>query len=588
MILTRLKQRLRFTPEAARLFAALVTGLCCAGIAGLVRTETRFVTLLYVIDQRLPVFLWITAAVTLLLTAVDLLTPYRRILPAALLAAATQFSVLLVAENPGNVFFNAGLALVLLLAAGWAVRQRKPLQRAFWADRRLALAAAVLLFLLFSGIVGCFSVVRHMAYGASNFDFGIFAQMFDNMKQTGLPVTTVERNAELTHFAVHFSPALYLLLPGYLLFPCPAYLLAAQAAAVGSGVFAVYAIAKRLGFTPLESVMLQTLYVALPSLCGGAMYDFHENCLLAPLVLWMLYFILRDMPVGYFGFALLVLAVKEDAAIYVMAAALFLLLYRKRYLFGGLLLVVAVAYFIFAVSMVAWCGGAVMVSRLNNYYLPGDDGFLTVMRTCLLNMGYLFREVFAEKKADFLLWVFLPFYFMPFAGRRHTVLTLLIPLLVINLMPDYVYQYDISFQYTFGSIVMVLLAAMLVLREASRLRRHTVLLAGSLCALVLTVSLNMPLMRTYWRVYQANADRYAATTACLQRLPPDAQITATTYLIAHLDRWDTVYMLWEADQPQTEYALVDTRGDQAVFREYIGDAYELVDAGGYCEVYRKK
>ena len=223
------------------------------------------------------------------------------------------------------------------------------------------------------------------------------------------------------------------------------------------------------------------------------------------------------------------------------------------------------------------------VSKLEELNRKGPSGLI------YQTLGYLYCEQYdAEKKAAFLVWVFLPFYFMPFAGRRHTVLTLLIPLLVINLMPDYVYQYDISFQYTFGSIVMVMLAAMLVLREASRLRRHTVLLAGSLCALVLTVSLNMPLMRTYWRIYQANADQYTATTACLQRLPPDAEITATTYLIAHLDRWDTVYMLWEADQPQTEYALVDTRGDQAVFREYIGDAYELVDAGGYCEVYRKK
>lgn len=50
------------------------------------------------------------------------------------------------------------------------------------------------------------------------FDFGIFTQMFENMKDGLGPVTTVERNYELSHFAVHFSPAYYLMLPFYMLF----------------------------------------------------------------------------------------------------------------------------------------------------------------------------------------------------------------------------------------------------------------------------------------------------------------------------------------------------------------------------------
>lgn len=60
--------------------------------------------------------------------------------------------------------------------------------------------------------------MRYYKLSTPAFDFGIFAQMFENMKDGLGPVTTVERNYELSHFAVHFSPAYYLMLPFYMLF----------------------------------------------------------------------------------------------------------------------------------------------------------------------------------------------------------------------------------------------------------------------------------------------------------------------------------------------------------------------------------
>ena len=62
---------------------------------------------------------------------------------------------------------------------------------------------------------------------------------------------------------------------------------------------------------------------------------------------------------------------------------------------------------------------------------------------------------------------------------------------------------------------------------------------------------------------------------------------AGTYLIAHLDEWDTVYMFDAVDQPKTEYAVLDIRGDNNLFRQYLADQYTLVDYGGYCEVYKR-
>jgi hypothetical protein len=70
----------------------------------------------------------------------------------------------------------------------------------------------------------------------SCYDMGIFSQMFYYMREYGSVLTTCERDGLLSHFAVHFSPIYYSLLPFYCLFPTPATLLVCQAVLVGSGV----------------------------------------------------------------------------------------------------------------------------------------------------------------------------------------------------------------------------------------------------------------------------------------------------------------------------------------------------------------
>ena len=64
-------------------------------------------------------------------------------------------------------------------------------------------AGVCVAFFLF---VSAWTVGRVMSFCTPTFDFGIFAQMFYNMKETGLPLTTVERDGLLSHCAVHMSP----------------------------------------------------------------------------------------------------------------------------------------------------------------------------------------------------------------------------------------------------------------------------------------------------------------------------------------------------------------------------------------------
>ena len=63
------------------------------------------------------------------------------------------------------------------------------------------------------------------------------------------PLTTVERDGLLSHFAVHLSPIFYALLPFYKLVPRPETLLVLQALLVISGLIPLCLLARALKCT---------------------------------------------------------------------------------------------------------------------------------------------------------------------------------------------------------------------------------------------------------------------------------------------------------------------------------------------------
>lgn len=136
------------------------------------------------------------------------------------------FGILAVTSLASSFTWAFLTACVLILAVlgvfaayGWDSRPaldskpKKAPGRWLW----ITAGISVLFFLLVSG----WTVGRVRSFSAPTFDFGIFSQMFYYMKGSGAPMTTVERDGLLSHFAVHVSPIYYLLLPIYAVAPRP-------------------------------------------------------------------------------------------------------------------------------------------------------------------------------------------------------------------------------------------------------------------------------------------------------------------------------------------------------------------------------
>lgn len=587
------------------LFAMLACAFVCASFTGAAAGD--FTSLAWV-RQMPPLLFWGTfLSVLIFVWAGFLLAKTTRIINWCLLVSGLLYSLLLVGTLSGDLFFNIGVGAVIVLIAKYVTSENRLGLENTAFSWRASLYITVAVFCLFCLFVSFCTVAKYKAFAHGTFDFGIFCQMFEQMAKTGLPYTTVERSRYLSHFAVHFSPIYYLLLPGYLIFRSPVYLLCAQAVIVGLGMFPLRRICRTLGLSPLCATGAAVLYALYPSMANGCFYDFHENKFLSVLLLYMISFILEQKRIPAAVSALLVLCVKEDAFIYVMAVALWMLLSGRDRWFAVGTVAASLLWFVFACSMIRLSGGEIMSDRFANFTASADGGgLLSTVRTCFYNIGYLIREVFSGaeteayqeltysgQKLEFVLWLCAPLLFTPFAGKRSVQLVLLIPLLVVNLMPDWMYQFDIDFQYTYGTAALLIVSAILTVSGwGPGGRRLFFCGALSLCMIFSVSAVSPKAQRSVMRYYQ-NKEEYDATAAVLkQNIPADASVTAYGYMMPHLYYVDDLHACpdYYAPLEQTEYYVLDTRYDTDSHTKKMlaamGNSYTLIIQTGYVQIYR--
>lgn len=440
-------------------------------------------------------------------------------------------------------------------------------------------ACAILLISLaaaaFAIYLGAVTTARYTAYRNSAYDFGIFVQGYYSMLSRGIPYTTLERGYELSHFAVHLSPALWLGLPLFALFPYPETVQVLQALVLASSVLPLWLLCRRLRLSRRSSVFFCGLLLLYPAMVGGAMYDFHENCFLVPLLLWAIYFAERGNALPTLLFSLLACSVKEDSAVYVAFLGLFLLFSGRRKKIGASVLLFSIGYFLFACWYINTHGLGIMSWRYNNI---SDDGSLFgVILTAIRDPFRIFSECVEQDKLLFLVLMLLPLCGLPFATKKISRYILFGGLVLVNLMPDYVYQHSVDFQYVYGTLALLFYLSVLNFSELPDGGRR---MLGTLAcaATLLSASARMP---DQLRQLSAPSD-YAADIAVLDEalsfVPDGASVSCSTFLSPHLADREECYLI--ELMKQTDYAVVDLRYGEW---DSYPDKYRKI---GYTTVYR--
>lgn len=437
---------------------------------------------------------------------------------------------------------------------------------------RRSIIVVSFLFVVLIGGNCCLIYINHWT---ACYDFGIFSQMFHYMKETGIPFTTCERDELMSHFSVHMSPIYYLILPFYYLFPSPVTLELMQSIIVMSGIIPLLLIMKKHSLGKGAMIFFSLIYLFFPGFVGGCFYHLHENCFLAPLVLWFIYFSEKELWYGQAVFSALLLSVKEDAAVYVAVIALYFLFTRKNYKCNLCLLISSILYFVGVTRYLSIYGDGVMMYRYNNYLQDGE-GTLAIISTALSDPAYVISQISMADKLKFMFLTLMPMGFLPIITKDYRRSILMIPWILINLMPNYHYQYNMRYQYCFGTCSILIYLALLNYADLKEKYREKMLLYGVCCTIVICTSINYDHL-CYIDFFNRSEEKRAKINYAVSLVPEDASVTATTFLVADFYDYEIVYEL-ERTENKTEYYILDLRQDSDKYNplDFMNDEYETL------------
>ena len=474
--------------------------------------------------------------------------------------------------------------LVVYGVKGW--NSTKPSLFSKQTDSPTFLYIVGLITLLFVIFVSLWTVLRVQSFRTPTYDFGIFSQMFYNMKASGLPMTTVERDGLLSHFHVHVSPIYYLLLPFYWLIPTPATLQVLQAIVLASAVIPLWKLSRNHGLAPLSCSLICILLMVTPAYAGGTSYDIHENAFLTPLILWLFFAIERKNTFLTVLFTILTLTVKEDAAVYVAVIAIYVLcnalLHNNQdktwsVLTGIGMLAGAIIWFACTTGFLAAQGDGVMTYRYQNFIYDDSNSLVTVIKTVLLSPMKALYECVDREKLPYISLTLFPLLGLPFITRRYERLILLIPYVLINLMSDYQYQHSIFFQYNFGSLACLFYLTVVNLADWNGdWKKVVALIAAVIVSVSCFVDTVLPKASFYIRDYQKNKTQYEQIYNVLALIPEDTTVSASTFYTTALSQREVLYDVKYAAAEnilRTQYVVLQPNSTTS-YSKYADDSGE--------------
>jgi uncharacterized membrane protein len=408
-----------------------------------------------------------------------------------------------------------------------------------------------------------------------------------------------------SHFALHFTPILFLLIPLYIVFPGPLILLYIEVIAIGFSAWFLYLIARNVFQDRFLPVVVAVVYLFFRQLLIGLMHDFHTELLFPVFFLGAFYFLaIRKKPFLFFLFLSLALLVKEDIGIYLFFFGIFAVYKLKEKRLGWLTSVLSLGYILLTLGFIIpyfrhQAGGA-------GFYLYGaiygqEGGSLfRMIGTILSHPGILLQGV------DFGLFfrilaanILLPLLFLPLASSYAVLLVPPLAVMILSKIPQ-MYTFGLHYSATFlPFLFLALIYGMKNVRDfaASRMRGKIRLSISIVAAVLLLVNLANS---NLWRIIQPSRYRalstYAGVMELIGRIPPQASVAAQSALIPHIPKRKAIAML-PAFHGE-DFVLVQ-RGvnlwpytseefDKFLLQIQQNPSYELIGWNGESRLYQRK
>ena len=430
-----------------------------------------------------------------------------------------------------------------------------------------ATLAATGLTVAAAAIYAWISLFRHDRFGSNAFDLGIQDQTVWGYSRLEVIPNTVLGIPNL--LGDHFHPILVVLAPFYWIWDSPSVLLVAQAvlmAAAGVPIFLWGA--ERLG--NLAGLAFQASYLVFWGVLAGVLFDFHHVAFAVPAISLALYATLTHRNrLLWLGIAVGLLT-REDVSLTLMALGAYVVLVQRRVRLGGALIALGASWLGVVVGLVM----PVLAGQPYEHWTYQQLGTgpksaaLHVVTHPLSSLKLLFTPFHKVEVWIGLLgnWLFLP--------ALSPLVLVAIPSLLERFWSSDPTLW--SFQYHY-SMVLAPILTFAAIDTVSRVVRHlpprrtwiptAAAAVGSLAVgVVLSFVTVQPLdeLGTY-----VSGARAAQIQSCLDVIPPDDSVSATSRLVPHLSDRRQIYVIPKG--LNSGYLAIDLSTDQAILTQSYAD-----------------
>lgn len=501
--------------------------------------------------------------------------------PSALLLFVGALTLSFVALWKCENYYFCIAFIILSAVSAWFCYNYDGFKFVQYLTKKSVCLIIVLLTIGIAAFISFFTIYRHRIYWTATFDFGIFFQMYHYMADCLEPLTTCERDKLLSHFAVHFSPIYYVLLPFYYFFPSANTLLISQGILAAMGAIPLMLICRHRKFTNLETFSFCIVYLFSASIIGPCFYDFHENAFLPALLMWFFYAIEKEKIVLIYIFMALVLFVKEDSALYVALISYYCIFTMKKKHHGIIMFSIAIIYFITVTSLMTKFGEGVMTSRTyGNLMQDHSAGLPEVIKTVILNPVYFLTQCVNEDGFKFLLIMLVPLGFLPLLSKKFSHYFLVAPFILMNLASGYYYSKDTGFQYVFGTTTCLIYCALVNYSDIKSKKKEFVAIFMSVATLC-TFSTMIGGKTVSYEIYKNGKEEFLLRDSLLDAIPEDASVAVfDSFLQTHIAQREEVYLLsdYYLEKPvDADFVVIKTGYSE----QWIADYAAKTEASGY-------
>jgi uncharacterized membrane protein len=387
------------------------------------------------------------------------------------------------------------------------------------------------------------AIGRHRAFNTGRFDLGNMTQAIWNTAHGHFLEVTNLAGHQTSRLGSHFDPILAALAPLWLVWPSADMLMVVQAAAVALGALPVYWLARKHLDSERIAAGFALAYLLYPATQWLTLNEFHPVAFATPLLLYAFWFLDEDRLVPFALFSLAAICCKEEIGLVVAGFGLWYLVSRRRAREGAAIVAAGIAVTVLAVEVVVphFSGSA---SSFYSRYSEVGGSPSGIVKTLFTNPGKVLGNAFSRAHLDYLLHMLAPLGFLFLLSPL--LLLAALPEAALNVLSKNPYQGSIYFHYQAGLIPPLMAASVLGAAALVRRRPHVRSWLGP-GIVVLAILSNfwlgaMPLWEKspvpYGNAFGKNktkiTDHDRITAKAVSLIPPDAAVSATNTLGAHL------------------------------------------------------